>query len=110
MRSREGSSSMNTIDLSREIMQEDLPEYRRDPDRFWRKVVRRRSVMFTRPHSSRWGSLYSGSLHITSRLLAVDQAVDDAPPHRLDTGFLLWPAPHPISPEMNITARTMVTW
>ena len=52
MRSRDGTSSMNTIDLFREIMQEDLPECRRDPDRFSRTVVRRLSAMFTHPHSS----------------------------------------------------------
>jgi len=34
MRSRAGTSSMNTIDLFSEIMQEDLQECRRDPDRF----------------------------------------------------------------------------
>ena len=40
---------------------------------------RRRSVMFTRPHSARLHSLHSGSLHIASLFLAVDCVDNDAP-------------------------------
>ena len=74
MRSRAGTSSMNTIDLFREIMQKDLQECRRVPGLILdRKVVRRRPVMFTHPHFVRLRSLPdTGSLAIFSQSRLVD--------------------------------------